>query len=147
MVIEASVVINAALDEVWDTFTDLMCWKDWCSVVEDVSYETRRLTAGNSFRFCMRPFDVPLNIEPHVEEVKPKKLIIWTGKKHGVSARHEFNFTQQNGSVLLSSRETFSGLFMTPLRLVFPEKKLKELALSMLKELKAAVEASSQQGV
>ena len=83
---------------------------------------------------------MPLNIEPHVEEVTPKERITWTGRKHGIAARHEFTFQQQDGGILLTSRETFTGLLLSPLRLVFPEKKLKELAVRMLEELKDAVE-------
>lgn len=140
MVIEASIVINAPIDDVWDTFTDLTCWKDWCSVVEGVSSPARRLIEGESFKFCIRPFDIPLSIEPHVEEVTPKELIIWTGRKNGIAARHEFTFNQQEGGILLTSRETFTGMFLTPLKFIFPEKKLHELAALMLKELKDAVE-------
>jgi ligand-binding SRPBCC domain-containing protein len=140
MVIEESIIISASIEKVWDIFTDLTCWKNWCSVIEDVSADGKRLEEGNSFKCCIRPFDIPMNLEPLVEEVIPRERIVWTGKKHGVSARHEFTFQINNGQVLLTSREAFSGLFMSPLRFLFPKKKLQELSLRMLKEVKTAAE-------
>jgi len=141
MVIEESIIINAPLEKVWDIFTDLTCWKHWCSVIEDVSSDGTRLEEGNSFKCCIRPFDIPMNLEPVVEEIVPMHRIIWSGKKHGVSALHEFTFQIDGSGVLLTSREAFSGFFMSPLRFLFPKKKLQELSVRMLREIKTAAEA------
>jgi hypothetical protein len=140
MVIEESILINAPLEKVWDIFTDLTCWKNWCSVIEDVSSERARLEEGNSFKCCIRPFDIPMDLEPLVEEIIPMDRLVWSGKKHGVSARHEFTFQINVDGVLLTSREAFSGLFMSPLRFLFPKKKLQELSGKMLREIKIAAE-------
>lgn len=142
MVIEESIIINASLEKVWDIFTDLTCWKNWCSVIEDVTAEGKRLEEGNSFKCCIRPFDIPMNLEPLVEEIIPMDRIIWSGKKHGISARHEFTFHINGNGVLLTSREAFSGLFMSPLRFLFPKKKLQELSGRMLREIKTAAETA-----
>lgn len=141
MVIEESIIINAPIEKVWDIFTDLTCWKNWCSVIEDVSSDGARLEEGNSFKCCIRPFDIPVNLEPVVEEIDPMHRIVWSGKKHGVSALHEFTFQMDGSGVLLTSREAFSGLFMSPLRFLFPKKKLQELSFRMLQEVKTAAEA------
>jgi hypothetical protein len=142
MVIEESIIINASLERVWDIFTDLTCWINWCSVIEDVAADGNRLEEGNSFKCCIRPFDIPIDLEPLVEEIDPMHRIVWSGKKHGVSARHEFTFQINSSGVLLSSREAFSGLFMSPLRLLFPKKKLQELSGKMLREIKIAAETA-----
>lgn len=142
MVIEETIIIDASLEKVWDIFTDLTCWKNWCSVIEDISADGKRLEEGNSFKCSIRPFDIPMDLEPLVEEIIPLELIVWSGKKHGISARHEFTFQINDGRVHLTSRETFSGLFMSPLRFLFPKKKLQELSDKMLKEIKMAAEAS-----
>ncbi|MEW6600377.1 MAG: SRPBCC family protein, partial [Nitrospirota bacterium] len=138
MIIEDAIVINASLEKVWDIFTDLTCWKKWCSVIEDVSSDGKRLEEGSSFKCCIRPFDLPMNLEPLVEEIIPMDRIVWSGKKHGISARHEFTFEINGSGVLLTSRESFSGLFMSPLRFLFPKKKLQELSGKMLREIKTA---------
>jgi ligand-binding SRPBCC domain-containing protein len=144
MVIEESIIINASLEKVWDIFTDLTCWKKWCSVIEDVSSEGKRLEEGNRFKCCIRPFDIPMNLEPLVEEIDPMHRIVWSGKKHGVSARHEFTFQMSSSGVLLTSREAFSGLFMSPLQLLFPKKKLQDLSGRMLREIKMAAETAPE---
>jgi len=143
MVIEESIIIDASLEKVWDLFTDLTCWKNWCSVIEDVSSEEKRLEEGNSFKCCIRPFDIPMDLEPLVEEILPMDRIVWSGKKHGISARHEFTFQINGSGVLLTSREVFSGLFMSPLRFLFPKRKLQELSGRMLNEIKTAAEAAT----
>ncbi|MBI5664262.1 MAG: SRPBCC domain-containing protein [Nitrospirae bacterium] len=142
MVIEESIIINAPIEKVWDIFTDLTCWKDWCSVIEDVSTDVTRLEEGNSFKCCIRPFDIPMDLEPFVEEIILRERIVWSGKKHGISARHEFSFQVNAGQVNLTSRESFSGLFLGTLRFMFPEKKLQELSGKMLREIKAAAETA-----
>jgi len=143
MVIEESIIINASLEKVWDIFTDLTCWKNWCSVIEDVTADGKRLEEGNSFKCCIRPFDIPMNLEPLVEEIDPMHRIVWSGKKHGISARHEFTFQTKNNGVLLTSREAFTGLVMSPLRFLFPKKTLQELSGKMLREIKVAAETAS----
>ncbi len=140
MVIEESVLITAPLEKVWDTFTDLTCWKEWSTVLTNVSAESERLTEGKRFKFCIRPFDIPVHLEPVVEEIIPKKRIVWTGSKHGISARHEFIFQKKDGKVLLLSRETFSGIVIKPLKFLFPKRKIREISILMLKEVKAAAE-------
>jgi ligand-binding SRPBCC domain-containing protein len=141
MVIETSTLIHAPLKKVWDTFTDLTCWEDWSSFISDVSAETERLTKGKRFKFCIRPFDIPVNLEPVVKEIVSHKRIVWIGKKHGISARHEFTFQVQDGSVHLTSKETFSGRMMKSLGFLFPKQKIRELSDLMLKEIKHAAES------
>jgi len=48
MIISESIVINAPLRKVWHTFTDLACWKDWSTVVSNVSSDTGHMTEGRS---------------------------------------------------------------------------------------------------
>jgi len=140
MIIEESVLISAPLKKVWDTFTDLTCWRDWCTVLDDISASTDRITKGKSFKFCIRPFDIPIHLEPVVEEVIPEKRIVWTGTKLGVSARHKFTFEKKDGKTLLRSRETFSGFMISSMSFIFPKKKLQELSTMILQEIKEASE-------
>jgi uncharacterized protein YndB with AHSA1/START domain len=140
MLIEEYVFIDAPLKKVWDTFTDLTCWKDWSTVMSNVSSEAALLTEGKRFRFCIRPFDIPVNIEPIVEEIIPGLRIVWSGRKHGITARHEFTFQVKKEGVLLTSRETFSGAILKPLKFFFPKRKIRELSILMLHDIKAAAE-------
>lgn len=140
MIISESIVINAALERVWEIFTDLTCWKDWSTVVSNVSSESEHLTEGRSFKFCIRPFTFPMNIEPVVEEVIPGQKIVWSGSKHGITARHEFHFEEKNGKTLLTSRETFMLHWMKRLFFHIPKRRLHRLSVLMLQDVKYAAE-------
>jgi len=140
MEIEHSVTINADINTVWDIFTDLTCWRNWSTVLGDSSSEHERLTQGKRFKFCIRPFALPVHVEPVVEEVVPGERIIWSGKKYGIQARHEFIFSESNKSVQVLSREIFTAQTFKKLLFHIPKKKLHELSIKMLDELKEAAE-------
>ena len=75
MQIEHTIEINAPIETVWSIFTDLTCWEDWTSVMEDVSGEHDNLKEGKRFKFCIRPFLFPINIQPVVEEPIPHRKV------------------------------------------------------------------------
>ena len=140
MEVEHSITINADINKVWDIFTDLTCWRNWSTVLGDSSSEQDRLTQGKRFSFCIRPFALPVHVEPIVEEVVPGERIIWTGKKYGIQARHEFIFSESNNRVRVLSREIFTAKTFKKLLFYIPNKKLHELSVKMLDELKEAAE-------
>ena len=140
MQIEHSVTIHADIKTVWDIFTDLTCWREWSTVLGDSSSEHDRLTKGKHFTFCIRPFAFPVNVEPVVEEVVPGERIIWSGEKYGVKARHEFIFSESKNTVQVLSREIFTAQSFKKLLFQLPQKKLHELSIKMLNELKEAAE-------
>ena len=145
MIIEHSVVIYAPIGTVWSIFTDLTCWEDWTSVIENVSSTHGRLREGKSFKFCIRPFVFPIKITPVVEELVPHRRIVWAGRKHSISARHEFIFEDRGESVELLSREVFTIGLLKRLFFHLPKKKLHKLSIMMLNDLKHAAENPSDQ--
>jgi uncharacterized protein YndB with AHSA1/START domain len=140
MEIEYSVTIHADINTVWDIFTDLTCWKEWSSVLGDSSAEHDRLTEGKRFNFCIRPFALPIHVEPVVEEVVHGERIVWSGSKYGIHARHEFIFDQGENNVVLTSREIFQSDPFRRLLFHVPKKRLHELSIKILEELKEAAE-------
>jgi hypothetical protein len=140
MVIEESVLINADLRAIWKTFTDLTCWADWNTVATGVASGSGRFEEGEKFTFCLRPFSVPIVIEPKIEEVVPREHVVWTGTKFGIFSRHKFLFQQVANGVLVTSIETFRGLPLMLGGLTFPESTVRELTAGMLNDLKKAAE-------
>jgi len=140
MVIEESVLINAELKEIWETFTDLTCWADWNTVASKAASDSGRLEEGEKFTFCLRPFAVPIHIEPKIEEIVSRKKVVWTGTKFGIFSRHEFLFQQVANGVIVTSRETFRGLSLLFGGIAFPESTVRELTVGMLRDLKSAAE-------
>jgi len=140
MIIEESVLIDADIRKIWKTFTDLTCWAGWNTVATDAASGSGRLEEGEKFTFCLRPFSVPVLIEPKIEEVVPREKVVWTGTKFGIFSRHEFLFQQASNGVLVTSRETFRGLPLLFGGAAFPEGTVRELTVGMLKDLKKASE-------
>ena len=144
MVLEKSILIDAPLRIVWDTITTIVNWKKWSTVMRDVSYESERLTIGKSFRFRMSLFDIPIHVMPTIDEIIPERRIVWSGRKYGVLAQHEFTFQLKNNKVQLTSRETFSGISMKLFNIFFPKKEIHELSTNFLDEIKEAAETSNK---
>lgn len=142
MIIEESVIILAGVRKVWETFVDLSCWENWNTVLGAVSNgPDGRIAGGSRFACVVRPFVLPVYFEPLVEEVVPCRKIIWTARKYGISARHEFLFDGDEERTTVMSRETFAGLpFMLAGRL-FPAWRIRELTVSLLHDLKSAAES------
>jgi uncharacterized protein YndB with AHSA1/START domain len=142
MVIEESIVIHAPIDKVWETFTDVSCWKNWTSVLENVTnFGNERLSAEKRFTWCIRPFVFPVYFEPVVEEVVPHERIVWSAQKYGIAARHEFTFQQEGHGVRLLSREEFNGPPLVFSAVLLSRWKLTELTRLFLRDIQGAAEA------
>jgi len=143
MLIEEAILINADLAKIWKTFTDLTCWADWNTVATGAASVSGRLEEGGTFTFCLRPFSVPITIEPKIEEVVPREKVVWSGGRFGITSRHEFLFQQVTGGVLVTSREHFSGLLLLLGGKPLTEKISRDLVVLMLQELKKACESDA----
>ncbi|MBE0425562.1 MAG: SRPBCC domain-containing protein [Nitrospirae bacterium] len=142
MEIKEAIIINAPLKKVWNTFTDLTCWINWNSVMTDVNSDRNYLTGGYSVKCNFRPFSFPIIIKIDVEEVIPYERIVWSARKKGLSARHEFIFKNHEKGVMVTSREIFRGLLTKASGFLLPKKKMINLTTTFLKDLKTASEKS-----
>jgi hypothetical protein len=140
IVIEESVLINAKIDKVWETFTDITCWKDWNTVMRNVCSGEKSLSQGDEISCYFQPFLLPVKAMIRVEEVKPYERIVWSAKKKGFSARNKFSFQSSERGVVVTSRETFSGSLIRSLGFFLPKRKLRTLIKTFLKDLKKASE-------
>lgn len=140
MIVEETILINADLDKVWDTFTDLTCWKNWNSVIRDVNSESKCLSAGCRLSCNFRPFFFPINVRIDIKEVKHRESISWHVKKIGLFAEHLFDFQETKKGILVTSRETFYGFFVRKTRFLIPKQKIQNLTKAFLNDLKTAAE-------
>ena len=143
MVIEESVLIRADRETVWQTFTDVSCWRDWNRTACDAASPAGRIREGDRISFCLRPYALPVTIEVTVDEVVKHEHVVWSGSRFGVRSRHEFFFQQAANGVLVTSRETFTGLPLLLGGAQMTGKVGRELVAKMLRELKAACEEGS----
>jgi hypothetical protein len=143
MLIEEAIDITAPLSQVWDVFMDLTCWADWNTILTNVSSPEAGLTEGRIFSCSIRPYAFPINFQPRVVEIIPKKKIVWTGRKYGITSHHEYFFEETAGGVIIRSRERFSGLPLLIGGFLFPKQKIRLLNTLFLNDLKRAAEASA----
>jgi hypothetical protein len=141
MVIEESILIHASMDKVWDTFTNLTCWKDWNTVMRNVNSGEGCLSHGSEILCSFHPFFLPIKAKIQVEEVIPHKRIVWSAKKKGFSARNKFSFQENERGIIVTSRETYSGALVKSLGFLLPKGKMKSLIKTFLKDLKTASES------
>jgi len=141
VLIEESITIEASIAKVWETFSDVTCWKDWNSVLEDeTTGEPSGLEPGKSYRWCLRPFSVPVHFEPVIDEILPREKIVWQASKLGIHARHEFLFTARGDHTVVTSREVFRGITPALTKNLFLESQVRNLTTTLLRELKQEVE-------
>ena len=140
MLIEEVIAIHAPIEKVWNTFTDLTCWMQWNTVLRNVRSEERCLSSGEEVTCCLYPFLFPITVNLRIEELIPHELIVWSARKKGLYARHEFIFEKKDNSVLVTSRETFTGLLSKASGALLPKRKMQALTIRFLKDLKKASE-------
>jgi len=141
MVVEERILINADLEKIWTVFTDLTCWNNWNSVIRDACCDDQFLAHGTVITCCFRPFSFPINAQIKVEKIIPNKSVRWSVRKKGFLAHHEFLFQRLKGGILVISRETFTGLLVRLFGFLLPEKRMRALTTTFLKDLKMASES------
>ncbi len=140
MIIEESILINADIEKIWKTFTDLTCWAEWNTVARNAVSDSGNLEKGDRFTFCIRPFSVPITLKQRIAEVVPAQRVVWTGSKFGIYSRHEFLFQQVADRVQVTSRETLRGLPLLFGGQAFTDAVVRKLTIAMLSDLKKSSE-------
>jgi hypothetical protein len=141
MVIKESIEIRAPLKKVWENFIDLTCWVKWNTVMQNVHTNERHLTRGKKLFCCFRPFFFPIRVKISVEEVTPHERVVWSARKKGLFAYHEFDFQENNATVIVTSSETLTGVLARGDGILLPKKRLVSLTRAFLHDLKLAAEA------
>lgn len=140
MLIKEIIAIHAPIEKVWNTFTDLTCWRQWNTVIRNVRSAERCLSNGKEVTCSLYPFLFPITVNLRIEELIPHELIVWSARKKGLHARHEFIFETKDNSVLVTSRETFAGLLSKASGALLPKRKMQALTIRFLRDLKKASE-------
>lgn len=143
MIIKESIKISAPMEKVWNTFTDLTRWTEWNTVMSDIVCDDVCLVNGKGLSCCFRPFFFPVKVKIKVHEVVPFDRVVWSAQKKGLFAFHEFFFVEAEKGVVVTSKETFSGLLSSGGGFLLPEKKMRHLTKTFLHDLKKAAEGFS----
>ena len=140
MIIRELITIHATMEKVWNTFTDLTRWTEWNTVMSDVVCDDKCLVNGKDIRCCFRPFLFPVKVNMKIHEVVLFDRVVWSAQKKGLFAFHEFFFEEGEKGVLVTSKETFSGVLSSGGGFLLPENRMRSLTKTFLKDLKKASE-------
>jgi hypothetical protein len=124
----ADALVDAPLDVVWSVLTNIKEWSRWNPEVEYVDMEGP-LKPGTEFRWKAGG----ALIVSELQEVEPKRRIVWTGKILGIRAVHVWTFAEQTDGVLVHTVETFDGL----LARLFAKSMRRMLASTLSKSMEA----------
>ena len=124
----AEALVRAPLDVVWSVQTNFTEWSRWNPDVEYVDMEGP-LAPGTEFRWKA----AGAAITSELQEVEPKRRIVWTGKILGIRAVHVWAFEEQAEGILVRTEESFEGL----LARLFAKSMRRMLASSLIKGLEA----------
>jgi len=145
MVIKEEIEIDAPLNVVWKTFSQMEDWDSWntacrscCIVSGDAD-----LSVDTCFSFVIRPLAFPLKVQPKIVKCDPSREVVWEGGKFGINASHTWQFREEHGKVKLLSVETFKGPMVWVGHLLSVPRRLHRLTLEFLETLKTAAESCS----
>jgi uncharacterized protein YndB with AHSA1/START domain len=98
------IVISAPIQTIWDIQTDVAGWPSWQPDVDGAEADGP-LTDGSVFRWQTAGLDIAST----VEEVDAPRRIVWGGPAQGIVAVHVWTLTEQDGSVLVQTAESWEG--------------------------------------
>lgn len=110
--------------------------------MHDVHSKEKLLSKGKDLRCCFRPYFFPIKVRLKINEIIPYERVTWSATKKGLSAKHEFIFQDNEAGVIVTSKETFTGILTSASGLLFPRRRLKNLTRTFLIDLKKAAEGS-----
>lgn len=142
MVIEESIMIHAPLPVVWRVFSEMEEWGSWNTVCENCCIVSGDSMALNTcFTFSMRPYYLPIKVQPTITKCDPGKEVIWEGNRFGVYAVHSFIFEEKENGVKLTSSESFRGPLLWMSKLIFIPNRLHRLTQELMTAIKSQAEA------
>ncbi|RED94409.1 SRPBCC family protein [Marinoscillum furvescens] len=126
-----STIINAPVDVVWKSITEIEKWPEWNDDIADVKFE--ELSIGSTFSWTMNG----TSISSTIRQIKENEMISWTGKAMGMKAIHVWNLEETDGNqTIVTTDESLQGFFT----LFFSHQKLHSTLLHWLDRLKQHAE-------
>ncbi|MEP6875784.1 MAG: SRPBCC family protein [Burkholderiales bacterium] len=96
--------ISAPIATVWALQTNINGWTAWRPSVSSAHLDGA-LKAGSAFHWE----EGGLQIVSTVQQIQPRRRIVWTGPAQGIFAVHVWEFTPIEGGVRVHTEESWSG--------------------------------------
>jgi uncharacterized protein YndB with AHSA1/START domain len=98
------ILIDAPLDVVWKTQTDITAWPRWRPEVSAARFDGN-LAVGSVFHWE----EGGLQITSTVQDFDPPRRLVWSGPAQGIDAVHVWKFTPTDHGVLVQTEESWDG--------------------------------------
>jgi hypothetical protein len=122
--IERSLLIDAPAEKIWDELVDVKSWPQWKPMVPKTVYDDDKLKVGKKFKLSLRvkgPIVTPVTCD--IIALDKYDYMAWTGGLEGLSKSvHSFLFKEEDGKTLVTSREEFTGIFVSLMLIFLTEK-------------------------
>lgn len=126
--------INAPIDTVWKTLTNISSWPGWQKAVTETKV-LGDVKEGTQFNWKAGG----LSFTSKIHTASPVSMFGWTGKTIGASAIHNWIFEKKDGKTIVTVEESLQGFLPSLFRRYF-QKNLDAGIITSLKELKSASE-------
>ncbi len=127
--------IQAPIDAVWSTLTDIKNWTKWQKAVTETIVD-EKIEEGTNFKWKAGG----LSFKSKIHTSKPHTAFGWTGTTIGASAIHNWTFIQKdNNTTIVIVEESLQGVFPKLFKNYF-QNNLDKGILTNLMELKSASE-------
>ena len=113
MLIKKEILINADIKKVWKIFSELEKWPQWGGYIITARWISKRKWKKNSeFLQIIKGFGLikKLKSNPKIIEVKPCRIIKWTGTRRFIKGVHTFKFNKIGNKTEVTNIEYFEGL-------------------------------------
>ncbi len=134
---QASILIHAPVEKVWDIQTDLENWPKWQPNIAHVTLQGP-LEQGTQFRWKAQG----LTITSTLQAVDRHRQIAWTGISMGMKAVHIWHFEPVDGGTRVTTEESLSG-WLTRLLAFMDSRFLDKSMAASLELLKSQAEKST----
>lgn len=142
LTLEASRLVRAPRDRVWQVFSDLTAWPSWNPQCPGQAPRAS-LHAGARLDLWLRPLGLPLSVRAEVVEADPARAVSWRGRAWGITTQQRYTFRDQGRHTLVGFSESLGGW---PLLLARPWYSPRTLSLQAQAWLQALA-SQSESGV
>jgi hypothetical protein len=128
--------VNTPRDAAWRLHTDINAWPSWQNDIESAVLE-QPLAVGTSFSWST----YGMALTSTVYAINANSRILWGGTANGITAIHEWTFTDTPNGVHVTTTESFAGDAVSA-DASNMQALLDQSLLSWLQQLKAAAEGN-----
>lgn len=108
LTLEASRLVRAPRQRVWQVFSDLTAWPQWNPQCPG-SAPREGLSRGARLDLWLKPLGLPVMVRAEVVEAEEGQAVAWRGRAWGITTHHRYTFSDKGRDTLVVFRESLSG--------------------------------------